>query len=232
MPNEQYSCQHCQDRGIIVKGDVAYICQCMQQKRLERLFKASKITPAFKQKRFDNFDLNGVPPNVQKMFAVAKDYATSFADIKEQENNWLAFLGQPGSGKTHLLIAVANSLLEQGYPALYFQHVEGFTELRDALRENGEDSAAAKITEVKKVPVLLWDDLFKGRETPTPWVLEVVFEVMNYRYLNCLPTLISSERLPQELLGIDEAIASRILERAKGRTVVVNEQGANYRLMG
>lgn len=216
----------------MLKDNVAYICRCQQQKKLEKLFKASKITPAFQRKKFENFNFDDASASVRKMFETAKTYAEKFSEVKEQENNWLAFLGQPGSGKTHLLIAIANSLLEQGYSVLYFQHVEGFTELRDALRESGEDSAAAKIAEVKKAPVLLWDDLFKGRETPTPWALEVVFEIVNYRYLNCLPTLFSSERLPQELLEIDEAIASRILERAKGRTVVITEQGANYRLGG
>lgn len=166
------------------------------------------------------------------MFSVAWDYVKNFTKLQERENNWLAFLGQPGCGKTHLIMAIANHLLEMGYSVLYFQHVEGFTELRDALRESGDGGAAAKIAEVKKAPVLLWDDLFKGREMPTAWVLETVFEIVNYRYLNCLPTLFSSERLPKELLEIDEAIASRILERAKGRTVIVKEKAANYRLGG
>lgn len=216
---------------MILKGDVAYICPCMRQKRLENLFKTSKITPAFRKKQFENFKPE-FSPTAKKMFEIAGAYVENFAGVKEQENNWLAFLGQPGSGKTHLLMAVANRLIEQGYSVLYFQHVEGFTELREALRESGEDSAAAKIAEIKKAPVLLWDDLFKGREEPTPWALETVFEIVNYRYLNCLPTLFSSERLPQELLEIDEATASRILERAKGRTVIVKEKAANYRLGG
>ncbi len=231
LPTEQYSCPHCRDKGVILKGDVAYICPCTKQKRLERSFKTSRITPAFRYKTFEHFDVK-FSPVAEKMFSVAWDYVKNFTKLQERENNWLAFLGQPGCGKTHLIMAIANHLLEMGYSVLYFQHVEGFTELRDALRESGDGGAAAKIAEVKKAPVLLWDDLFKGREMPTAWVLETVFEIVNYRYLNCLPTLFSSERLPKELLEIDEAIASRILERAKGRTVIVKEKAANYRLGG
>lgn len=231
LEEPEYQCSHCYDRGIIVGEDgMARICRCQKQKRLERLFKSSQITPAFRAKTFENFVTAGRPPAVRAMYECAKDYAKRFHELRDRENNWLAFLGQPGSGKTHLLVAIANSLLGADWPVLYFQHVEGFTELREALRESGEGSAAAKIAETKRSPILLWDDLFKGREMSTPWVLEVVFEIVNYRYLNCLPTLFSSERLPQELLKLDEAAGSRILERAKGRTVVITEREANYRL--
>jgi DNA replication protein DnaC len=58
-----------------------------------------------------------------------------------------------------------------------------------------------------------------------------VFEVLNYRYLNLLPTIISSEKMPQELLEIDKAIGSRILERGKKHLVVVEGLENNYRLI-
>lgn len=208
---------------------IARICSCQKQRRLERLLESSQITPAFRSKTFENFSVVSRPPIVKAMLECAKAYVERFDNLRNQENNWLAFLGQPGSGKTHLLIAIANNLLSRGHPVLYFQHVEGFTELRRLLADNG-DNVLAKVMEVKRAPILLWDDLFKGRETPTPWVLETVFEIINYRYLNCLPTLFSSELLPKDLMALDVAIASRILERAKERTVVITDPKANYRL--
>lgn len=230
MMKNDWKCNICQDRGIVLdENNIAHICSCQRQKYLERLFESSHITPAFRSKSFDNFVVTGRPQIIKEMLKCAKRYAKQFDDICDQENNWLAFLGQPGSGKTHLLIAIANDLLGRGRQLLYFQHVEGFTELRRSLADNS-DNVPAKVIKIKKAPVLLWDDFFKGRETPTPWVLEVTFEIINYRYLNCLPTLFSSERLPEELLKIDAAIGSRILERAKKRTVVVTDQEANYRL--
>jgi DNA replication protein DnaC len=222
-----YSCPRCQDTGLIVREDTAFLCPCVKQKQLENLFRASKIKPAFRQKRFDNFDPD-FSDDAREMFDAARAYVENFTDIKNQPENWLVFLGQPGSGKTHLLIAVANSLMEQGHPVLYFQHVEGFAEIRDAVREGGKEGTAGMIAEVKQAPVLLWDDMFKIRETP--FMLEVVFEIANYRYLNFLPTLFSSEKSPRELLEVDEAIASRILERARNRIFVNERIDLNYRL--
>lgn len=227
---QEYQCSNCQGRGFILDGEanIARICRCQEQKRLERLFRSSRITPAFRAKTFDNFVVAGRPPAVRDMYDCAKDYADRFCELRNQENNWLVLLGEPGSGKTHLSMAVANQLLAQGVAVLYFQHIEGMGELKDALRN--EECVSAKLEQIKKATLLVWDDLFKGRERPKDFDVEVAFEVLNYRYLNLLPTVISSERTLQQLLEIDKATGSRIIERGKFRTVMVRGQKANYRL--
>lgn len=211
---------------------MARICHCQEQKRMERLFRSSQITPAFRVKTFDNFITAGRPSAVRAMYECAVDYAERFEELRGQENNWLVLLGEPGSGKTHLSMAVANLLLAQGVSVLYFQYVEGLTELKDALRADSrqEERVKTKLDTMKRVELLMWDDLFKGREDPTAWALEVVFEVLNFRYLNLLPTVISTERTPNGLLNIDQAIGSRIIERGKGHMVFVQGREANYRL--
>jgi DNA replication protein DnaC len=83
---------------------------------------------------------------------------------------------------------------------------------------------------MKQVDVLYWDDLFKHPKEPTSFEIDLAFEVLNYRYLNLKPTIISSERTPNELLAIDEALGSRILERSKGHLAVIQGIECNYRL--
>lgn len=226
-----YKCAVCQDRGIVmVSPDTCAICQCQEQRKLERLMKSSQITPAFRAKTFANFTLQNRPQTIINMFKCAKDYADSFADIQQLENNWLVFLGEVGSGKTHLSMAVANALLAKPVPVLYFPHVEGIKELLKYFQQKSEANIHDRVDKIKNAEVLIWDDLFKGREKPTDWVLELVFEVINYRYLNLLPTIINSERIDYQLLEIDKAIGSRILERGKGHTVIIEGQACNFRL--
>lgn len=227
----EYTCPECHDRGIILTGDnLARICHCQEQKRLERLFVSSQITPAFKAKTFDNFITEGRPPAVRAMFECAWDYARRYRELSGQENNWLVLLGEPGAGKTHLSMAVANYLLAQGVPVLYFQHVEGLGELKDAIARQGEARIAAKLEQMKRVALLVWDDLFWGKGYPRDFELEIAFEVLNYRYLNLLPTVISSNRTHLQLLEINDTVGSRIIERGKGHMVLVQGQETNYRL--
>ena len=201
----------------------------MDKRRRERLFKNSKITTGFKSKTFDNFSSQNRPVVIKKMLQSARHYAVNFDLLTD--NNWLVLLGEAGCGKTHLSCAVANQLLQKGISVLYFPHVEGMSDLRSTtFNKNGEDSLEDKLQQMRKVHVLVWDDLLKGRYDPTPWTLEIVFDVLNYRYLNMLPTIISSELMPEDLLGIDAAIGSRILERGKGHTTLVRGIECNYRL--
>jgi len=210
---------------------MARICRCQEQKRIEKLFKSSQITPAFKAKTFDNFVTTGRPLAIRAMYECARDYAEGFQEIRAQENNWLVLLGEPGAGKTHLSMAVANRLLAQEIPVLYFQHVEGLGELKDAIARQGESRIAAKLEHMKKVALLVWDDLFWGKGHPRDFELEIVFEVLNYRYLNLLPTAISSNRTHFQLLELNDTIGSRIVERGKGHMVLVQGREANYRVV-
>lgn len=160
----------------------------------------------------------------------AKHYVNNFGELGE--NNWLVLLGEPGCGKTHLSMAVSNQLISQDVPVLYFPHAEGMSELKSTFSKNGEDSLEDKLQQMRKVDLLVWDDLFKGRPIPTDWSKEIVFDVLNYRYLNLLPTIISSELVMAQLLAVDNTggIGSRILERGKGHTMVVSGLECNYRI--
>lgn len=214
-------------------GDIEYFvdlwvdCECEKRRNLERLFKASAITEEFRKKTFDSFDLN-VSEIVREAFTVACEYVKDFDNIKDQRQNSIALLGRPGSGKTTLLMAAANEFLQRGIEVLYFPWVEGFNELKSDLGTLDE-----RIGRLQRAKVLFLDDVFKGRTEPTPFQLEQLFAIVNYRYLENLPLMISSERSFAQMCGIDEAIGSRLREMAKGHTVTLaGGMELNYRLRG
>ena len=75
--------------------------------------------------------------------------------------------------------------------------------------------------------VLFIDDLFKGRSTDSD--KNIMYELINHRYLKRLPMIVSTEKYPKDLLAVDEALGSRIIEMSKGYVVEFKESG-NYRL--
>lgn len=191
--------------------------------------KSSEITENFRQLSFENFETDGKEGIIIEAYNTAVSYYKKFDEIKDTRSNSIALLGQPGAGKTHLLMAVANRLITKKMVSVhYFPFVEGFDDLKDDFEKLGE-----KIDRMKKVDVLFIDDLFKGRGTPTPFQIEQMFAVINYRYLNHKPILVSSEKMMEELIDIDEGLGSRIKQMTKDFFVEIegDRNSLNYRLV-
>ena len=94
---------------------------------------------------------------------------------------------------------------------------------------------AAIIKGFKTAQILYIDDLYKMADgsRPTPADVGLAFEIINYRYTKHLTTIVSTERTPQELVEIDEATGSRIIEVAGDNVYSIGrDQKRNYRLRG
>ncbi len=216
----------CRDEtGILVvadNGDYAWrICDCVPRRRVQRLMKSSHITPEFQRIGFEDFVREGRPACTHRAYESAVFYAQNFERLRDSEQNSMALLGPPGTGKTRLLIAVANALLARGIGVHYFPWVEGSNDLRDAVHDSGESMKRLRDA-LKTVDVLYIDDLFKGRKEPTQFQLEFLFDVVNFRSLNHRPILVSSERDIDGLCDVDEGIGSRIYERCRDFTVIMH----------
>lgn len=248
---EAYECIKCKDReyliirreatrpdGSTIYQDFYTECDCYEKRRVRRLFQSSRITDKFLELTFDGFTLSDRPGLVQDAFECTNAYVEDFLansqprmngeapKIWDDRKNSIALMGVPGCGKTHLLIAASNQLMENGYAVLYFPWVDGMTDLKSDF-----DRLNDKIQHMKTVPVLFIDDLFKGRNKPTEWQKECLFEVINYRYLNHLPIMISSEWDVDDICEVDMGIGSRIKQMCDHFTVVLRGvPGLNYRM--
>lgn len=138
------------------------------------------------------------------------------------------FLGQVGSGKTHLSMAICNELMDRGVSIIYMGYRDAIT----SIKQNMLDSVYYNkvMNRYKNARVLFVDDLFKGKITDSD--INIMFELINHRYFNNLPVIISSECGVDRLLGIDEALGSRLVEMSKGRIVELRGRDLNYRMYG
>lgn len=233
----QYECPKCQDRQGFLEnreyGEVWVRCDCIEWRKAQRLMKSSEITDEFKKLGFQNFITDGKHELVLAAYECALSYFQSFKEIREQRQNSIALLGQPGVGKTHLLTAIANNLIRRLHvPILYFPFVEGFNDLKDDF-----DKLEEKLERMKQIDVLFIDDLFKpvnGKPRATDWQVEQVYAVVNHRYLNHKPIMISSELDIDKICDIDEALGTRIYEMCRDYCVVIkgDRKELNHRLVG
>ena len=227
-------CDKCGGSGFISyrneQGyEMAKECDCRTRMITEIRMRASGISEAFQRKTIDSFDTKGNKV-LEGAKQTASDYVRTFFEKEKDTNNSIMFLGNPGSGKTHLSLAIGNELLnEYGVSCLYMPYRETMMELKQ-LAMNDKYKYEEKMYALTTARLLIVDDLYKGSTTDAD--LNYMFQIMNQRYLNQLPFILSSEKLPIDLLNIDEAIASRMLEQAKGRTIVLNDKKLNHRIYG
>ena len=206
-------------------------CECAKIRKINRLIKSSAITEEFQKMGFGNFDVSKVDPQVQVMKDIALAYYQNFNKLRTERINSALFIGQPGCGKTHLLTAISNNLMfKKQIPVLYFPFRDGMNHIA----ANDFEKKDEIMQQMKQVEVLFIDDLFKpigGKPNVKGWQVEIMFEVVNHRYLNKLPLLVSTELTFESLVNIDEALASRIFEMASDFTVTIAHNMANnYRL--
>lgn len=224
----EYKCNKCKDRLYILKDDIAYECECKSLREAERILELSGISEEFKTKTFENFDYKANNA-VATAFTTALSYCKSFNSIKQNRRNSILLMGQPGSGKTHLSIAIANKLIESHISVIYMQYRDIITILKQTI-SNDPETYQKEINKYKNANVLLIDDLFKGNITKSD--INIMFEIVNFRYLKKLPTITSTEKTFEELLEIDEAVGSRFIEMSKAHLIQLVGKKLNYRIYG
>nr|WP_296649444.1 ATP-binding protein [Romboutsia sp. 13368] len=208
----------------MLKDNEAIPCTCKALREAEEILLSSGISEEFRRKNFDNFDYS-YSMEVCEAFSKAKEYAKNF-DINLKDNSSIIFVGQVGGGKSHLSMAIANSLMKNGVGVLYMSYRDSIISLKQNMMD--EEYYRKAIGRFKNAKVLLIDDLFKGSISGSD--VNIMFEIINFRYLNSLPVIVSCEKSIDEIMKIDEAIGSRLYEMSNGYVVSLSGRRLNYRM--
>lgn len=232
--NEQtlkYQCNICKDTEWIFKKDengreFASRCSCFEKKQALRIMASSGISEADLQRGFADFETFEESGLVAAK-NTAINYYKEFKGIEGERNNSLLLSGASGRGKTTLGMAVVNNLIKRlAVNVRYMPYREEITRLKQTVTD--EENYKNAIERLKRTRVLFIDDLFKGKITESD--INIVYEIINYRYLERLPIIVSTELAVPELVEVDEAIAGRIVEMCKGYVVTLDSSIPNYRM--
>nr|PZN67469.1 MAG: ATP-binding protein [Sphaerobacter thermophilus] len=175
-------------------------CECKIAEREERRHREiaeMSSLGAFEGQTFETFDPD--VPGVREAYEAALAYA-------ENPDGWLFLLGGYGCGKTHLAAAVAHYVIaHQRMRALFLVVPDLLDHLRATFAPDQGATYDARFNAIRTIDLLVLDDL--GTEHTTPWAREKLFQIINFRYNERRPTIITSNRNFDEL---DPRVASRL----------------------
>lgn len=190
-----------------------------EQAKIEKLFEMSKMGERFKTRTFEKFNLN---ERNKKAFEIAKAFTENF---EEANRNGLGimFTGTYGTGKTHLACSIAIELINRNIPIIYGTAITLLSKVRQTYDSSTNTNEWELLDLYSNVDLLVIDDL--GKEKPSEWVLEKLYHIINQRYENLKPVIITTNydriTLINRLSTKDnsstaEAIVSRLSEMCTG----------------
>jgi DNA replication protein DnaC len=230
-----YDCPICKNKGDMMTVEVVdgwarprmRECKCMAMRYTIARMKRSGLQNIITECTFEKYE--ELDPWHKDVKQRAKAYAAA-------PSGWFFMGGQSGAGKSHLCTAICRTFLLRGEQVQYMMWVDDAAKLKGIVNEG--DEYVREVDRFKKSPVLYIDDLFKvqndngqNRGKPTPADVRLAFEIINYRVVSKLPTIISSEFTLGELVDLDQAVAGRIAEMAEFNAInITPDIKKNYRL--
>ena len=189
-----------------------------QGKRAEKMFVEGGVGKRFLTATFENFERQRMP----KAYDIALGFAEKF---DENDGEGVLFTGDVGTGKTHLAAAIANKIIRKYSATVEFvSFVEVLTDIRAAFSNHSEEAYLLE-ERMRKADLLVIDDL--GKEKPSPFTNELFYRVVNGRYKDRLPMIITSNYGVESLSErLDYSVFSRLVAICK----VVEMRGVDYRM--
>lgn len=172
------------------------------------------------EKGLEDFDFT-FQPSVKK--AEMLELATGNF-IGKHEN--IIFIGQPGTGKTHLSVSLGLKALGYGYTVLFTSVADMITTLEQS---RADLSYQKKIQQYLKPDLLILDEL--GYKSMAESTVEDFFEIVSKRYEKG-SIIITSNRDFQEWgkILIDKTLTGAILDRLVHHCHIVTIKGESYRV--
>jgi DNA replication protein DnaC len=214
----------------MVDNNTAKPCKCREGRIYKSILKSSGISEAFQKMTFGTYTPKNTAQAIAKKTAI--EYVQSFETIKGERQNGIMFTCQVGAGKTHLSVAILNNLMKKNIGVVYMPYKEAINYMKQI--KNDEESYQKEMHKYKNAPVLMIDDLFKLSERKgniNEADIDIVYEIVNARYIKSMPIIVSTEYDVDKLMETDQATGSRIIEMCKGRIIEFQGKELNHRLI-
>jgi DNA replication protein DnaC len=225
-------CPRCEDTGWILESvdgiKQARSCDCRAASIRRQKLAAAGIPERYRDDKIDNFN------DRSASLARAKDAARNFVELYPHVDTGILFVGPSGRGKTHLACAILSELiLTKGVSGLYADFSDLLLRIQSSFRPDADASKESLLTPYAEAELLVLDEL--GASKPHPWVLDVLYNLLNTRYNRRRITIATSnyEDEPDAASGERDRLEDRLNYRLRSRLYemcqMIPLRGEDYR---
>lgn len=204
------TCPRCDGIGFFIdETNTTRRCDCGAQDSRERQqrFAQAGIPRRFAEKSFENFRV----PKGDKIRADVVRSANAWAQSFTPTEQGLLLRGSPGSGKTHIAVAILRTVLDRGYSGLYWNFSDLLESIRNTFGGESTQTQDDLLGPVDRCDLLVLDDV--GAESASDWVRDRLYLIVNRRYEAARPLVMTTNCTEAELAArVGPRTASRLYE--------------------
>ena len=159
-------------------------------------------------KEYEGENYNGkcVPctylPKIPEYF-LQKDYYKP-EQLRKYIGKNMYICGVSNAGKTIFLMEVLKQTIRDGIPAEYVNMPELFSEIKYA------DDKQSLVNKYKRIRHMIFFDEIASVGRVTEFVLDILYQIVDYRHIHCLPCTFTSNLSLDHISTSDLRIANRI----------------------
>jgi len=155
-------------------------CDCASAGRAERVEARANIPPLYQNASLDTFVLPADNPVTRPQLArVLLDVRGYVREYPALPKPGIMFVGEPGTGKTHLAVAALRGLISKGHEGMFYD----FQALLNHIRSGYDQASGTMDREAYRTAleteILVLDDL--GAHRITDWVEDTVTSIITHR---------------------------------------------------
>ncbi len=206
--SDKYFCLHCEKGKNMFE---AWKKEPIQQENY-RAYKNAKIERAIRLSgvdgMFENIRLSDIKSESNLAQSCAK-YVQNWEQIRTTGGGYY-FWGNVGAGKTFIASALANELMKTKLvEVLFIRMPEAAKRVKNTFDNAVKNEDKKLFDRMKDVELLVIDDL--GVEKVSEWLIDEMYQIIDFRWRNKKPMIITSNRSLDDLMKVyPEQIPSRI----------------------
>ena len=223
-PNwKELPCETCERKRFLREAEDK--AKAAQQK-LNTMLANSMLRERFIDKTFSNFHPFGKDrEKQQRVLSIARDFAGDFHRHR-QVGTWLLFMGNVGTGKSHLCAAIINQVIRTGGTALFTKTPRLLREVKDTFHRDAETTQSEIISRMGDIDLLVIDEV--GIQFGTDTERMILYEILDLRYEAMLPVILTTNIT--DLKSLEKLLGERIIDRLfEGESKIVVFEWESHR---